>query len=499
MNKTDILRQLDLGAIIAEQDALLSRCFVAHPVLDDVLLDRADLVLGAKGAGKSAIWKEITQSKDQYKSIKDVEVTLVTNPAGDVEFRDVLQAISADEFPSADDLRSAWRLYLLAQFWRAAKPHLMDQGWAEDFEKELRRYGILPEARSTAKKAFAFAIAKVQSLKDLNINWTEGLAFSFADDTLKAGGSVAAIPFNDLLKSINEALSAEGVRAWLVLDRLDEIVLGDEERENVVLKGLLLAYRDISDYPHLRAKIFLRDDVYSRVTSTGHVPALTHVRARASRPIDWSVDDLLELVVRRLLTNESLVELLGVADEQITNSDERRNVFYALFPRKIDKGRAAEGFKWICDRIADGNGVSTPRDLLSVIEAARTEQIRQNQREDVRLEGTQLFSEDSIRAAVKAVATDNLETRFYAEYPDLRPVIRKFERGKADHNEETLRDLLGADWGNIVQRLERVGFIYRRTRNNTEMWTIPFFFSYALDIRRGAGFEFDDSGEAAEQ
>jgi hypothetical protein len=69
-------------------------------------------------------------------------------------------------------------------------------------------------------------------------------------------------------------------------------------------------------------------------------------------------------------------------------------IYYAVFPEKVDNGRAAEGFKWIIDRITDGNGVATPRDALSVIDAARSFQVEQFEREALNLPGAQLFSED---------------------------------------------------------------------------------------------------------
>ncbi len=119
--KTEILRQLRFGAIIAEQDDLLAQCFISHPVLDDLVQDRRDLVLGSKGAGKSALWKEITENQNSYNEIKDVKIELVTNPSGDPEFREVLLEIAKESFPNADELRVAWRLYLLAQFWKAAR------------------------------------------------------------------------------------------------------------------------------------------------------------------------------------------------------------------------------------------------------------------------------------------------------------------------------------------------------------------------------------------
>ena len=344
-SKTQILRELDLGAIVAEQDRLLMQCFIKHPVLSEVVLDRKDVVLGAKGAGKSALWKEFKERQAEYPAIQDVFIKLVTNPSGDPEFRDVLRSISAEEFPDDEELRVGWRLYFLAQFWRAVLDLIPESDEREALHKRLVRLGIIYTESGALKTAFAYALAKARALKQLNVEWTKGLALEFSDESLRAGGTAAAIPFNELMANVDSLLSKVEVRIWLVLDRLDEIILGDEARENVVLKGLLLAYRDFSDYARLRVKIFIRDDVYGRVTSLGHFPALTHVRSRAAGPIQWAIEDLLHLVVRRLIVNADICELLKIDPEEIRSSEDRRLVFYSLFPDQVDKGRAAEGFK----------------------------------------------------------------------------------------------------------------------------------------------------------
>ncbi|MFN8504634.1 P-loop ATPase, Sll1717 family [Kouleothrix sp.] len=488
-NKIDTLRELDLGAIVAEQDRLLNQCFVSHPVLSEILFDRKDLVLGAKGSGKSALWKEFVDRQTNYSSLNNVHIRLVTNPSGDPEFRDILAAISTDEFPDAEELRTGWRLYFISQFWKAADEVTPDTRDKKTLEKSLTQYGLISNNSGTLKTTFAFALAKARALKKLDVQWIKGLSLEFGEVELRAGGSAAAIPFNAILSDIDKLLAGANRRVWLILDRLDEIILGDEERENQVLKGLLLAYRDVSDYISLRVKVFIRDDVYSRVTALGHFPALTHIRSRAAGPIEWKTDDLLHLVVRRLLVNECVVKLLEVHPDDVSNTIERYKLFYQLFPSKVDKGRAAQGFKWIYDRIIDGNNVATPRDLLSVFEAARVFQLEQLERERIPLPEKLLFTEDSLRKSVRKVAQDNLETRIYAEYPDLVEPIKAFAGGKADHNEQTLRRILGSEYEKILPRLERVGFIHRRTRQEVEMWTIPFFYSFALDIKRGAAFD----------
>lgn len=279
----------------------------------DIVKDQKDLVLGAKGAGKSAVWKEIFEHQQNYHQLADVRMRVIANPSGDPEFRDVLSIIakSGEEFDE-DELRVGWRLYFLAQFWLWAREILPDSAEKEEFAKDVQKFGLTSKNPERLKAAFAFAMAKAKALKNIKVEWLKGISVDFDQAALNAGGSAAAIPFNELFQRLNSLLNKAGSRVWLILDRLDEIIIGNEHLENLVLKGLLLAYRDVSEYSNIRLKIFLRDDVYDRVTSTGHFPALTHVRSRAAGPIKWDSDDLMHLIVRRLVENAAVISFLKI-------------------------------------------------------------------------------------------------------------------------------------------------------------------------------------------
>ena len=495
MSKEQVLAAMDLGASVAEHDRLLAQCFISHPILFEVISDRKDIVLGAKGAGKSSLWKEFTGNQQQYGAVLDVRFRLVTNPAGDPEFRDVLAAIKREDFPDDDELRVAWRLYLLAQIWKECRGLLGESDKKKAIERDVVKYGLIASGEGGFKRAFAFAIAKAKALKNLEVKWTEGVTFDFDDGLLKAGGSAVGIPFNEIIQSINDLLADEKKRVWLILDRLDEIVLGDEARENAVLRGLILAYRDLSDWQNLKVKIFLRDDVFERVTSVGGFPALTHVKSKTAGPIKWEVQDLLHLLVRRLVESPDVANFVGAGAQAIKFQGERYKVFYRLFPEKVDKGRAADSIDWIIDRLRDGNRVATPRDLINAVDSARVFQLEDFNREPPQSLDGPLFSEDAIRRSVRKISKDNLETRIYAEYPGLRVIIEKFRGGKADHNEVTLAALLGEEWAVALSQLLRIGFMYKRTRSGVDMWTIPFFFSFGLDVTRGAAFEMAGSND----
>jgi hypothetical protein len=53
----NLLAGLNLGSAVAESDELLETARVETSVFDDLLADRVDLIPGAKGSGKTALFR----------------------------------------------------------------------------------------------------------------------------------------------------------------------------------------------------------------------------------------------------------------------------------------------------------------------------------------------------------------------------------------------------------------------------------------------------------
>jgi hypothetical protein len=51
----ELLRQLDLGVSVAEQDNLLEAARIDTSAFADLVEDRVDLISGSKGSGKTAL------------------------------------------------------------------------------------------------------------------------------------------------------------------------------------------------------------------------------------------------------------------------------------------------------------------------------------------------------------------------------------------------------------------------------------------------------------
>jgi hypothetical protein len=73
-----------------------------------------------------------------------------------------------------------------------------------------------------------------------------------ADLCPKADGEQLVVNSDEAMALLNQAISELGVQIWLVLDRLDEAVVGFPEIEAPVLRALFRTYLDAQAYDHLK-------------------------------------------------------------------------------------------------------------------------------------------------------------------------------------------------------------------------------------------------------
>ena len=72
-----------------------------------------------------------------------------------------------------------------------------------------------------------------------------------------------------LLAIANHGLEKAGRKLWILLDRLDVAFAETEELEARALRALFKTYLDFAGFDAIRLKIFLRSDIWKRITETG--------------------------------------------------------------------------------------------------------------------------------------------------------------------------------------------------------------------------------------
>jgi hypothetical protein len=289
------------------------------------------------------------------------------------------------------------------------------------------------------------------------------------------------IPHEDALRLLNRALDEADITVWVILDRLDEAFQGFPAVEVPVLRALLRSYLDLLEFSRIRLKLFVRNDLFRKVTHGGFVN-LTHVNARKIE-IVWEEEDLLNLFCRRVRQCPEFIKSLAL------ESKTDKEIFEAIFPRQVDQGpRKATTWSWIMSRIRDGNGIKPPRNLIDLAIKAKEAQLRSEERTSRSFGvGVPIIDAEAIRRAQKALSEQRVQDTLLAEAADFAPMIEKFRNGKAEHNDQSLARLLAITTSKVrptVRPLLEMGFL----EEVGESLKVPILYRDGLEITQGKAF-----------
>lgn len=217
---------------------------------------------------------------------------------------------------------------------------------------------------------------------------------------LKASG-VASI--DTLFQTLNEVLEENKLTVWILLDRLDVAFVDNHELEANALRALIRAYADIRNLGQVSLKIFLREDIWKRITEQGLREASHLIRYVI---LDWPEPNLLNLIMRRLLRNEVLVKELQIDTAAVLQSAAaQEELFYRLFPRQVEQGpQKASTFKWLITRCADGTRKTAPREVIHLLNCIKDEEIRRLENGGAPAPNELLFDRSVFKSALPNVS-----------------------------------------------------------------------------------------------
>ena len=292
---------------------------------------------------------------------------------------------------------------------------------------------------------------------------------------------------DDLLDAANSAIASEELEVWLALDRLDVAFAEMRELEENALRALFRVYVDLLGFENIRLKIFLRDDIWARITSSGFREA-SHITRQIT--LTWDDRSLLNLIIRRALSNPELCEYYDVSPEEVLSDREaQEELFYRVFPEQVERGeRKSTTLKWMVGRTRDGTDRTAPRELIHLVESARGQQLRASELGDDEPEGETLINGAAIKAGLPDVSQARLQRTLYAEYPEYKPWIEKLEGQKTEQTEETLSVLWRTGAGEAARRAQRlveIGFFEQRVRAGIPSYWVPFLYRDSLKMVQG--------------
>lgn len=446
-----------------------------------------DIVYGAKGSGKSAIYSLLLKRKTEINQ-RNIIVIAGESVRGTPVFKDLV----SDPPASEEQFRNLWKLYLLSligntlNFAKAKTPS------AERVISELQKIKLVrPDlALGQILRSTLDYIRRVDFEGSLKFNELGNPEIG-GKISLREPGSEERergfISIDSLLSISNTALSELSITLWIVLDRLDVAFAESAALEANALRALFRAYLDLAGLDRISLKIFLRDDVWKRITESGFREA-SHI-TRDIR-LTWNSQSLLNLIIRRALHNEVVRQYYEVdSDSVLSDTRKQQDLFYRIFPLQVDLGaRKSTTLDWMLTRTADSTRQTAPRELIHLLSAARDTQLKLLELGNPEPDEEALFDRASLKGAMPEVSKVRFEQTLSAEYPNLKPFLMKLEREKTQQTAQTLMRIWGVGIEKaiaIAESLTEVGFFERRGTKEQPTFWVPFLYRDALQMIQG--------------
>ena len=489
--KLQILKDSSFGSRVAEDEAeSLDSYFVKTDQWGKILSGSVDVVYGVKGSGKSAIYTLIVKSADALRARK-IALVSAENPRGATVFHN----LSSEPPASEREFIELWKIYIVC----LCSKHIVEAGFSNPDAKLLLRKladaglvhqgglaGILRAVRRFV--AVRFARLPKTTTRGVEINPTSGvftpqITHQYED---AAEDEVEELT-DDLLTLVDKAFKAQGEKLWILFDRLDVAFLESRDLEANAIRALFRTYSDLRAYDSISLKLFVRLDIWKRITERGFAEE-SHITR--SITISWNSASLLNLTVLRLIRNPSICAFYGQSPGEILSGfDERQKFFYRVFPQKVDSGtNKSDTFDWILGRTRDGTQLNTPRELIHFLGELRDEQIKRLERAESVPQNGMLFDRSVFKQALLPVSIARLHQTLYAEYPETKTHIEALRIEKTLQSLESLALLWGTSVDSardIASKLVAIGLFEQRGSKEQPMYWVPFLYRDALEMVQG--------------
>jgi hypothetical protein len=497
-NRKHVLELSQFGSQIAEDEiGKLSSYFVETEQWRKFYSGECDIVFGAKGSGKSALYSLLTSKKEEFRLGKRTIFLQAENPRGTPAFRD-LGNIIASSGVSDEILRGLWKLYFLSILANYIRHHIettrsISQECSEVIDA-LTKNDLLDRDASLVSRLKAAWSYLRQMFPTIEGGITEPTTGIKVTGKITLGEPTPGqtkqgyISIDALIAKLNIGFSKLTITAWIVLDRLDVAFADNDALEGSAIRSLFRVYLDMIVYSQFKVKIFLRDDIWRKVAATGFREA-SHVTRTIT--LEWDSQSLLNLIANRLVSNQQLCEYYGIDSKKVMDDFSLQEAaFYNVFPGQVEKGsRKPKTIDWILTRLADGSGRTAPREIIHLLNISREVQLENYRLGKRHPEDNLLIDHSALQSALPTISATRYKQTLCSEHPSLIDYLKKMDREKSEQNVETLRRIWNTsetETIRIAERLVDVGFFSLRGSKSAPVFWVPYLYRDALNMIQGS-------------
>jgi hypothetical protein len=497
--KRDALRRVTFGNQVAEEEQdSLREYFVRTQAWERIYNGEIDIIYGPKGAGKSALYVLI---QDHTNQLFDRRVLLIAaeNPRGTPAFKD----LETDPPTGEREFAGIWKLYFLSLIARSFKEYGIANAASNQVCRLLEENKLLPTATTALGSVLSSVRGYIARLARPPKSVEGGVHIEPSSGMMTYSGKIVFddpdiqkqsegfLSVDDLVRTAAQALDDAKYDVWLTVDRLDVAFDESSELEKNALRALFRVYRDFRTHNRIKIKIFLRTDIWKRITEEGFREA-THLSRDVH--ITWNKPALHNLIVRRLLNNSAVIDLYELKKDEILSSvAEQETLFKRLFPDQVEIGeKQSTTIDWILKRTADATNESQPRDIILFLNKLCEVQNQRLERGEPEPPGEWLFDRVAFKEALPALSEYRIGRVLFAEYPAHRKYIEALREQKTEQNVPSLAKLwkVASEKAlTIAKNLRDIGFFEERTSRGEPTFWVPFVYRPYLSMSQGKADE----------
>ncbi|MBR8538345.1 hypothetical protein KDU71_22430 [Carboxylicivirga sediminis] len=528
---TDKLGELSFGRLEGERDPLLKDCFFPTYSIQKYLQRPYNYVLSPKGAGKSALYRALTDDfiPEIFFSREPYSIIPINDAFGfDDEYLDVAK-FSED---SRIRLTISWALFLLTKLIEDIRENFKDGIGYGELMDNISKIGELKE------KFNLYDLGDFLKSINTSIKFTaNGQEFEVAP-TIKIETKKQKLVLNKLFREINKFYKTNKKTALILIDRIDNFVQKEEySLQKKYIQGLFDCIEEISLFDSIIPTMFLRTDLFYSYDSEMEYDK---VKDRLIE-LKWEKGETLNFLVFRLNHNSYITKIFdtflkGFIDEAKQGKhrkfkQEKQNIFvrfisyfwkkkkarifldtskplnYTIsdkylklfYPDEINIDCPLKFDDWIFSYLKDANDFINPRLLIYFFNQLAQCQFginkscypdRDSKLKQVKINGSisfDIFCHEAIDLTYKKVKQDELKNIYTLlksrEYQTLFKYIneRNHESGIFRYGDVKLKNF-GVDketYESFLKYLKLLGYCKESERQKFE---IPLIYRSELDV-----------------
>lgn len=329
----DQISRFHFGDPDATNDQLILKpdklCVCPIRPIEEFLKNDTSILLGERGAGKTCIFELLANKVIQFRDASDnAEEFLRVDARLDFKaWRDqVIPRIVSEFRDESLKYMLVWQIWIAAVLIQALSTAkglpkaLKDQisYFEEFFSPEKAKLSVIKLILGQKKQVgFKVDLSRMSGLPvcDFYTQWAPP-----ERETLRDPRDMNILKLEPLKQAINDYAHNKFRTYYVLIDKIDEFVLREDYgTQQLALQGLLDLERSYAKFPHIRLKIFLRSDLFDHLDKSELGADKVYFR---TTNLEWSDDDIVAFMSRRILTNYTSV--FGLDRLEIQNVDREK-------------------------------------------------------------------------------------------------------------------------------------------------------------------------------